>query len=83
MSRTKNVDWHNEVVKKILFVMIKKGKVRVKDVVKDAIKDSAPVSKSYTVFYWLRDNGHIQKTCIDHLAPYVVTEKGKKYFEGI
>lgn len=57
--------------------------LRVRDVWKLVIQDSAGVSKTMTVFYWLRDNGYIQKTCGDYCSPYGLTEKGQQFLAAL
>jgi len=79
---TIRVDEHVFIVKKILSCILKKP-MRLKDVWKQAIKDSAPINRTVTVFYWLRDNGYIKKVGEGHNDPYEITEKGRKFYECI
>ena len=73
------VDETHVIAKKILGCLVKRP-MRVCDVWKLAVQDSAGVSKSIRVFYWLRDKGYIQKTGRKYRDPYVITEKGRAFF---
>lgn len=57
--------------------------LRVRDVWKLTVQDSCTVRKAVIVFYWLRDQGFIRKTCEDYCAPYELTEKGKHFFRAL
>ncbi len=57
--------------------------MRVRDVWKLAVKDSASVRKVVTVFYWLRDQGFIQKKHGGYCAPYELTEKGRHFHRAL
>jgi predicted methyltransferase len=57
--------------------------MRVRDIWKSVVQDSASVRKTVTVFYWLRDNGFIQKTGQDYCAPYELTDKGRRFYRAL
>jgi predicted methyltransferase len=57
--------------------------MRVRDVWKRAVQDSAGVRQTVKVFYWLRDQGFIQKTGEDYCAPYELTEKGRQLYSAL
>ena len=76
------VDETHAVAKKILSRLAVRP-LRVRDVWKLAVQDSAGVRKTMTVFYWLRDNGYIQKTLEDYCAPYELTERGCKFLDAL
>jgi predicted transcriptional regulator len=79
-SSKKLVDKHRIVEKKILFILLN-GPVRLRDILKHAYRDSAPVYSGTQVVYWLRDNGYIQKTGKGHNDPYMITERGRRYYD--
>ncbi|HVO37045.1 MAG TPA: hypothetical protein VMT01_02620 [Candidatus Acidoferrum sp.] len=35
------------------------------------------------IFAYLVGNGYVQKSCQEHRAPYLITEKGLKLLEGL
>ena len=72
----KTINEHNFTVKKIL-THLNNGPLRLRDVWKLAIQDSAGVNKSITVLYWLRDKEYIRKTGDGHHDPYEITDKGR------
>lgn len=76
------VDETHAVARKILARLNVKP-LRVRDVWKLAVQDSAGVKKTVTVFYWLRDQGFIRKTCGDYCAPYELTEKGRYFYKAL
>lgn len=76
------VDETHAVARKIL-ARLSVAPMRVRDVWKVAVQDSASVRKAITVFYWLRDQGFIRKTCEDYCAPYELTEKGRHFYRAL
>ncbi|MBN1244321.1 hypothetical protein JXA31_01855 [Candidatus Bathyarchaeota archaeon] len=73
------VDETHAVARKIL-ARLSVEPLHVRDVWKLAVQDSCGVRKAVTVFYWLRDQGFIRKTCQDYCAPYELTEKGRHFY---
>jgi predicted methyltransferase len=76
------VDETHAVAKKILARLSVKP-LRVRDVWKLAVQGSCGVRKAVTVFYWLRDQSFIRKTCEDYCAPYELTEKGRHFLTAL
>jgi predicted methyltransferase len=72
----KSVDEKHLIAKKILTHLVQRP-MRLRDVWKLAIQDSAGVNKSITVLYWLRDKEYIRKTGDGHHDPYEITDKGR------
>jgi len=72
------------VAVKILKRLAHEGPLRHRDLWKLAVQDSASVSQSRTVMYWLRNHGFIRKVdpaC--YCAPYEITEKGKQFLAAL
>jgi predicted methyltransferase len=76
------VDETHAVARKIL-ARLSVEPLRVRDVWKLTVQDSCSVRKAVTVFYWLRDQGFIRKTCKDYCSPYELTEKGKHFYRAL
>ena len=76
------VDETHEIAKKILSNLTRKP-MRVRDVWKLAVQDSAGVEKAIRVFYWLRDKRYIQKSGERYQDPYLLTEKGRAFLNAI
>jgi len=55
----------------------------VRDVWKKTVQDSAGVRQTVKVFYWLRDQGFIQKVSEDYCAPIELTKKGEQLYSAL
>ena len=71
------------VAQKILSRLAKSGQLRVRDLWKLTVQDSAGVGKTARVLYWLRDRGYVRKCELDYCAPYEITEKGRQFLAAL
>jgi len=71
------------VVAKKILARLSGQLLRVRDVWKKTVQDSAGVRQTVKVFYWLRDQGFIQKVSEDYCAPYQLTQKGEQLYAAL
>lgn len=70
------------VSKKILSRLAIKP-MRQHELCEQTIRDSVSIKKTITVFYWLKNQGFIQKENQGYCSPFRLTKKGKFFYEAI
>ena len=78
MRKPKRVDL--QFAKHVLKELDSKGLLSRK-----ALDDSFPGSRAQfdSTFIWLCAEGHVVKSSGEHRAPYSITEKGRRFLEGL
>jgi len=67
----------------VLAELSKAGVLRYTQLHKRTLKQCGTPATFRSIFNFLKQNGHIEKTSAEHTAPYRITEKGKRFLEGL
>jgi len=68
---------------KIVLHELRRGPLRRTELEKRTVMHCGTHSTFEGIFHYLLENGYIQKSGQRHLAPYILTEKGQKFLEGL
>jgi predicted transcriptional regulator len=68
---------------KIILYQLSRSDVSRSQLEKKAIIECGTHSTFEAIFQYLIENGYVEKTGREHRALYRITDKGKRFFEGI
>jgi DNA-binding PadR family transcriptional regulator len=68
---------------RIVLAELSRQPLRRTELEKRTIRKCGTHSKFEGIFRYLCQNGYVEKSSSEHTAPYSITEKGKKFLEGL
>jgi len=71
------------LAKIVLAELVSSGPLRRKELHKRTLRQCGTPATFDSIFLYLKQHGHIEKTSTKHTAPYRITDKGRKFFEGL
>lgn len=79
----RRISEHENLEKIVLTVLLNKGPLTYTQLCKEVLKACGTPAKFAAIFNHLKATGRIAKTSNKHRAPYIITEKGKHFLEGL
>ena len=71
------------LAKIVLAELSEAGPLRYTELHKRTLRQCGTPATFNSIFSYLKQHGHVKKTSTKHTAPYRITEKGKRFLEGL
>jgi DNA-binding PadR family transcriptional regulator len=78
--KTKRID---PSLAKVVLAELSKGPLRRRDLHKRTLRQCGTPATFTSTLNYLKQRGHVEKMSTKHTAPYRITEKGKRFLEGL
>jgi DNA-binding PadR family transcriptional regulator len=78
--RTKRID---PGLAKVVLAQLSKEPLRRRDLHKRTLRQCGTPATFTSTLNYLKQQGHVEKMSTKHTAPYRITEKGMRFFEGL
>jgi len=78
--RTKRI---NPGLAKVVLAELSKKALRRRDLHTRTLRQCGTPATFASILNYLKQHGHVEKTSTKHTAPYRITEKGKRFLEGL
>lgn len=81
--RRKKIIQHENLERVVLAELLKFGPLSRTELCKRTLKSCGTPATFDAILNHLKNTGRVVKTSGKHRAPYVITDKGKRFLEGI